>query len=331
MTTADGQVVVLLEVVGVSVDTHDPGVEILVEIIKVVLAKAARAVTSAGSIVKGHSTAPSVILTNGNKEVTTIGFNTAGKEPSTSANVEIGVLAVAAGSTAALVPGNLHQSLFTTTTGNPRPARTLLESKGRNHNGRDTSLTSILLEQRDKLPASLVRAVRHGKCLREGLIADVAQVEVGRVPSTGMDTAIHPVDVTIRTRFAVGLSSCTRITARTLEVDGTTVATSTVVVVVIAVAVTVVVTAVVVGEGVGLLSLLWRPGSSDPGSSRAGSSGGTSGGRSNAGRGTLEAAFTGLLLQGGSLSTGQRDVAMGQGDAIMDGASVGSYDGHKKA
>jgi hypothetical protein len=68
--TADGQVVVLLEVVGVSVDTHDPGVEILVEadddglveekrrvkhkrdvLIKVVLAKAARAVTSAGSIV----------------------------------------------------------------------------------------------------------------------------------------------------------------------------------------------------------------------------------------------------------------------------------------
>jgi hypothetical protein len=67
--TADGQVVVLLEVVGVSVDAHDPGVEILVEadddgqdrreggeaqtnvLIEVVLAKAARAVASAGSIV----------------------------------------------------------------------------------------------------------------------------------------------------------------------------------------------------------------------------------------------------------------------------------------
>ena len=31
MATADGQVVVLLEVVGVGVDTHDPRVEILVE------------------------------------------------------------------------------------------------------------------------------------------------------------------------------------------------------------------------------------------------------------------------------------------------------------
>ena len=50
----------------------------------------------------------------------------------------------------------------------------------------------------------------------------------------------------------------------------------------------------------------------------------------SAGRGTLEATLARLLFQAGILATGQRDVAMGQGDAVMDDASVGSYDGHKE-
>lgn len=95
--------------------------------------------------------------------------------------------------------------MLATSTGDPGPARTLLESKGRDHNGRDTSLTAIFLEQGDKLPASLIRAVRHSKRFAKGLVADIAQVEIGRVPSSGMDTAVHPVNVSIRTGFMVGL------------------------------------------------------------------------------------------------------------------------------
>lgn len=49
------------------------------------------------------------------------------------------------------------------------------------------------------------------------------------------------------------------------------------------------------------------------------------------GGGAQETALARLFLQAGVLAAGQRDVAMGQSGTIVDGAGIGSYDGHKEA
>jgi len=91
-----------------------PAVEKLMDIVKVVLASAATAVTSSGSVVLVHALFPPVVFAGGKENTTTVGLEPRSKVGCAGLNVVVRITTVTPGSTPALVLGNLHDALFAT-------------------------------------------------------------------------------------------------------------------------------------------------------------------------------------------------------------------------
>ena len=108
------------------------------------------------------------------------------------------VLAIAAGSPTAFFLGNLHQALLSATANGVPVARALLHGNRRNHDGGDASLSAIPLEQIKVGLAVVEGTVGLGESLIERLVDDVLKGNLGRVPSSALDTTVKEVDVSIR-------------------------------------------------------------------------------------------------------------------------------------
>jgi len=189
----------------VGVDTLHPSIEQLVDVVKVVLALAALAPTSASGGFFCEFTIPSVVATGGKDEIAISSLDTAGEITSASANVEFGVAARLIAASFALVSGDLHQTLLSAITDSPRSARTLLHGDGCKHDSWDTGLPSEPIEEVDVFAAVLEWAVGHGESLVKGLVDNIAHVDVGRVPSSTINTAVQVVDVSVRPRISAWL------------------------------------------------------------------------------------------------------------------------------
>lgn len=173
-------------------------------------------------------TIPSVVATGGKDEIAISSLDTAGEITSASANVEFlkmirsislsltrhdildestyGVAARLIAASFALVSGDLHQTLLSAITDSPRSARTLLHGDGCKHDSWDTGLPSEPIEEVDVFAAVLEWAVGHGESLVKGLVDNIAHVDVGRVPSSTINTAVQVVDVSVRPRISAWLS-----------------------------------------------------------------------------------------------------------------------------
>jgi len=139
----------------ICVDVLAPSVEKLMKVVSVILAATARRMSSGECSALGQSAPPTVVCTNAQEDISAIVLDSLGEEACRRTNVEIRFLAVSTRSTAAFLAGDLHQALLATTTDGVGVAAALLHGERREHDGSDTELVAILLEQADVLAAGL--------------------------------------------------------------------------------------------------------------------------------------------------------------------------------
>jgi len=110
------QIEILAKLVLVGITSLQPAVDELMNVVKIILASAARSVRCTRSIGVGHATAPAIILSDGREYVTVVGGQEINEKPSPRPDIEIYLLAVAIWSTYTLFPGDLHEALLTGST-----------------------------------------------------------------------------------------------------------------------------------------------------------------------------------------------------------------------
>jgi hypothetical protein len=135
------------------------------------------------------------------------------------------VPAIAIWSTTAFFNGQLHESLFTAAADGVRLARTLLHGKRGEKNGGNwenvrnecgrwsrerltAKLIAIRLEQVNERSAVMERTAWLAICLTQLDCVEVGDREIGRVPSTAVDTAVQPADGAIGTGRCGNLACC---------------------------------------------------------------------------------------------------------------------------
>ena len=133
----------------------EPSIAELMQIVKIVLAPAARSPTGGSRRSDRHAQGPAIVLTEGLEEVTAVIGQGLGEVTSCGENIVPGLFAVAAWGFAAFVVGDLHQALFSTAANSLRPATALLHGEGGKHDGGDTKSAPSLVEDRNKWTAVL--------------------------------------------------------------------------------------------------------------------------------------------------------------------------------
>jgi len=198
----------------VGIDVLEPAVKELVQVIKVVLAAAARRVACSGGFSIGQPGIPAVVLANASQDVSIVTCQGLGEETSAGADVEARVTAVATWSSATFLLCDLHETLFTASANSVGVAAALLHGEGCQEDCGHSKFATILLEHADKSRACFEGTV--------GIFERVAQIrcdEIGNVDvcwspaTTIVDTTVQPIETTVRPSSTSGCRSSPRITA----------------------------------------------------------------------------------------------------------------------
>jgi len=185
----------------ICVDVLAPSVEKLMKVVSVVLAAAARRMSSSECSGLGQSAPPAVVCTNTQENVSAIVLNSLGKEAGGRTDIEIRVHTISTRSTAAFLAGDLHQALLATTTDSVGVATALLHGERREHDGRDTELVTILLEHADVFAAGLERTRGRLERSRQGLGDNILHLNIRWLPAgRGLESTVEPVDISVGSR-----------------------------------------------------------------------------------------------------------------------------------
>jgi len=153
----------------IGIDVLQPAVKELMEVVEVILASAAARPSRGGCFSDCEPTGPTIVPPNGQKHITTITAQKICKELGASSDVEIGVSAIATRCPTTFISGDLHQTLFTSSTNCIWPARAFLQGERCQHYGRDTKLTAINLKEVKERSTWLERAIPRFDCLPHAL------------------------------------------------------------------------------------------------------------------------------------------------------------------
>lgn len=104
-----------------------PTIEELGEVVEVVLPETVALVTSTGGIVIRHADSPAVVRSDRSEDIAAVVINHVGEELGRSADIVVDIPAVVSSFTVGRC--NLHQTCFSTTTGDPRLACGLLHGE----------------------------------------------------------------------------------------------------------------------------------------------------------------------------------------------------------
>lgn len=107
-------------VVLIGVDILAPAIQELVQVVEVILLPAVTAMGSSSCIPISHSLKPAIVMTNGGKKVAIIFIEQLREKCGASTDIEIDVPAITIGSTNTFVTGELHQTLFTSSSNGVR-------------------------------------------------------------------------------------------------------------------------------------------------------------------------------------------------------------------
>lgn len=152
------------------VDSLQPAVAHLVEIVEVVLGEAVALIAGAGSVGNSHTLSPAIVLAKGLGEVATKAIEGGAEVLCTSVNIEIGVpAAVGRMAAIALVGRDLHEALLAVSANRVLVTGGLLHSDGGEENGGKVVLTGGLVEGVEVGPAGAVGITRLGKDVVEVL------------------------------------------------------------------------------------------------------------------------------------------------------------------
>jgi hypothetical protein len=201
------------------INSLEPAIHELMQIIQVVLAEAASVISRSPGVIFRHSLTPAIVCSDGLKKRTT-GLR---KGPSeilgTSSDVEVGVLAVTIGGSTTFIHGNLHQSLFARTASDISPARRFLHSKRRKEDRRDSSLAAISLEQVNIRRARTKWISRRVHDVSQVLDYSAIDVDIRRSPASSVDTTVEPPETTIGACYGSSFGRGTWIAAVALDLD----------------------------------------------------------------------------------------------------------------
>jgi len=181
----------------VGILVQEPTVDSLEEVVKVVLCMAP-APAHARSVGDVHALLPPVIFAKSAEEVTAVGIETISEILGACPDIVPDIFAVSAGSSTTLVASQLHETLFASTTDSVGVAAAFLESDRSQEDSGKSELVTELLERPDIWPTSSKWAA-----LSDGVVEvhgnEISYTDIGRIPSTAVDTTVHPINGSIRT------------------------------------------------------------------------------------------------------------------------------------
>ena len=183
-----GEILVSAHVVRVGL-AQEPTVQHLVEVVEVVLSIAVTLVLGSRRLLDGKAERPTVVLADSLEHVATALVQGVLKVLCTRVDVEPRVFAVAVGSAAALVGGDLHETLLAVATGDVGVAGGLLH--GKRHE--DGSGNAVRLFSSLEGPENILAGSKDGRVGGLGARDDLelVELEVGGLPSTGSETAVE--------------------------------------------------------------------------------------------------------------------------------------------
>jgi len=203
----------------IGIDVLHPAVKELMEVVEVILASATARPSRGGCLSDGEPTRPTIVPANAQEHITAILGQKICKEPGACSDVEIGVSAVAARRSTTFVYSDLHQTLFTSSTDGVWPARAFLQGKRCQNDGRDTKLTAISLKEVKERSTWLERAIPRVEGRPQRLDFQIRNLNIRRLPSSILKTAIQPIKATIGTGCRCGFSRSSGITTVGLNID----------------------------------------------------------------------------------------------------------------
>jgi len=151
----------------VGVDVLAPTVDVLMEVVKVILATAAIRVRGCGGVANGQMPTPSIVTSDTNQHISTVSLEKIREEFCASANIVIDILAISVGSSSTFIVSELHEALLASASNRVWFTRTFLHGKRCQHNRRDSKFASILFEQVDERAAGKERALPRVDCGRK--------------------------------------------------------------------------------------------------------------------------------------------------------------------
>lgn len=193
------------------------------QVVEVVLASAATRPSGSRGFSIGQSDMPAIVPADSQDDVSATFVKGLPEVTSAGADIKVWVPAIAIWSTTAFFNGQLHETLFTASADDVRLARTLLHGKRGEKNGGNAKLIAIRLEQVNERSAVTERTAWLAICLTQLDYVEVGDREIGRAPSTAVDTAVQPA------HGAVGTGCCGNLAGRTrgTTVSGKTICAST--------------------------------------------------------------------------------------------------------
>lgn len=197
-------------VASVGVDTLQPAVERLVEVIEVVLSETGGRVGGRlGSLVISHAFGPAVVLAKGLGEVVTKLIENTAEVACTSADVERYFLAgVRCFVVGALIGGNLHEALLPIFASDSGVAAGLLHGDSGEENGGDMVVVGGLFEGPEVGTTGFVGVAFPGEDSFEVFGDHLVDGEVGWAPATVpilFDATVEPIDGPIGTSRGGGV------------------------------------------------------------------------------------------------------------------------------